>query len=381
MIEKTEKGRAKLTVNIGSGKTRKRRSKIVEYSGKKDLERQYQDFEDEVRSCRRTDLTLYELTDSYIINREILGIKATTIHGYRSDMERICCKFGHLKAYSLTTYMLNQYIVELTKKYSPKTIANTIFFLNACYEYAIKTGQLTTNPCRNATLPKRNKREIKTLGKEEMMVFLKALDNERLDFKVGYKLALLCGLRRSEVLGLLESDINLNFKTISINKTRHSVSGKEYVQTTKTERSHRTLALPNALCEDIAQLIDEHHSKPYIKSKYLIQDGFGNPMSPSQFSTTIMRIEERANIDAVSAHGLRHTFATLLNANGVDIAQISAELGHSNITTTLNTYTHVFGDATRSSRGIADLIDETLEKEHVQECENNLPPMCHFSAT
>ena len=71
-------------------------------------------------------------------------------------------------------------------------------------------------------------------------------------------------------------------------------------------------------------------------------------------------------------HGLRHTFATLLNANNVDIAQISAELGHSNLTTTLNIYTHVFGDVSSSSRGIADTIDSVFDKKGANEAHEDI---------
>jgi len=73
-------------------------------------------------------------------------------------------------------------------------------------------------------------------------------------------------------------------------------------------------------------------------------------------------IEQQHGIQHVSVHGLRHTFATMLNSSGIDIARISAELGHSNISTTLNKYTHVFGGATASSRGIADEMEIKFSK-------------------
>lgn len=357
-IQIIDKHTAKLVVEVGKGSKRKRKTKLVEYSGKRDLERQYRAFEDEAKQTPLTDITVENLLTSYINNRKIKGLKPTTERGYNIAKKRIISRFDGVLARDLTTYHLDEFISEMAEKYAPKTIANTVFLLNAAYERAIKTGQLTHNPCANATLPKKERTEIKTMNEDELILFMDALNNERLDYKVGYELCLLCGMRRSEVLGLQESDINFLFKYVQVNKTRHLVDGETIIQTPKTERSRRTLALPQMLIEDIAALIHEHHSKAYNHTDYLIQDGFGEPMNPSNFSSHLVRLEEKAGISHVTVHGLRHTFATLLNAEGVDIAQISAELGHSNITTTLNTYTHVFGGTTASSRGIADKMND-----------------------
>lgn len=358
MIKIIDKHTAKLVVEVGKGSKRKRKTKLVEYSGKRDLERQYRAFEEAAKQTPLTDITVENLLTSYINNRRIKGLKPTTERGYNIAKKRIISRFDGVLARDLTTYHLDEFISEMAEKYAPKTIANTVFLLNAAYERAIKTGQLTHNPCVNATLPKKERTEIQTMNEDELILFMDALNNERLDYKVGYELCLLCGMRRSEVLGLQESDINFLFKYVQVNKTRHLVDGETVIQTPKTERSRRTLALPQMLIEDMAALIHEHHSKAYNHTDYLIQDGFGEPMNPSNFSSHLVRLEEKAGISHVTVHGLRHTFATLLNAEGVDIAQISAELGHSNITTTLNTYTHVFGGTTASSRGIADKMND-----------------------
>ena len=166
-------------------------------------------------------------------------------------------------------------------------------------------------------------------------------------------------MRRSEVLGLKESDINIPFRCVTVAHTRHRVNGENIEQDTKTEQSHRTLALPDVVVEDIKVLIKEHDT-PYKHTDYLIQDGFGHPMNPSVLTNHIHDIEDAAGLTQISVHGLRHTFASMLNNAGVDIARISRELGHSNITTTFGVYTHVFGGASSSSRGIADALNEKV---------------------
>ena len=171
----------------------------------------------------------------------------------------------------------------------------------------------------------------------------------------------MCGLRRGEVLGLREADVSTVFRWVSIKRTRYVTDGKDYIKEPKTAQSKRRLALPKLLADEIDLLIQEHHSKEWQHSDYLIQDAFGDPLSPSVFSNKIRDI-----MPGITVHGLGHTFATLLNANGVDMAQISAELGHSNLATTLNIYMHIFGDISSSSRGIADTMDSVFDKKDAE---------------
>lgn len=361
MIEHISKGKAKLTVSTGSGSTRKRKSKIVTYSTKKELNELYRRFEDEVRHNPMIDTTVRELVESYIRSRKPLGVEATTIHGYEVAAERIYPSFQGIKAAEVTSYMVQDFINTLNEKYKPKTIRNTISLLSSSYDNAVRLGQLEKNPCKLVTLPKKEQKEIDIFNEEDIRKFLAALASERIDYQVAYKLALFCGMRRSEILGLKESDVNITFKSVSITKSRHNVKGEDVVQGTKTEQSHRTLAVPDFVIEDIKKLIERNNSFQYKRTDFLVQNGFGEPMTPSALSARIYDIEESAGLPMVSLHDLRHTFASMLNNAHVDIAMISRELGHSNIATTLSIYTHVFGNVAESSRSIADSLNDKFE--------------------
>lgn len=362
MIEKLGNNRAKLTVSIGSGRHRRRRAKTITYTSARDLKRQYQEFEYEVTRNKYTDMYVRELVESYIKYKKTLGIKQTTLHGYNRDASRIEEAIGDIRATKLTAFEIEDFIADMAETLSPKSIINTISLLNASYNRAVRTGQVSSNPVQLATIPKRKKPEIVTFSMEEMLKFWKLLDDERLDYKVGFGLCLFCGLRRSEVLGLREEDVNIPFKCVTVRNTRHQVDGMDIVSDTKTAQSHRTLALPDMLIDAIEDLIEEHHAIQYKHTDYLIQDGFGQPLSPSTFSKHINILEEDNDLPHVTVHGLRHTFASMLNSSGVDIARISRELGHSNIGTTMNIYTHIFGDVSASSRGIADIMSASVVK-------------------
>jgi integrase len=361
MIEKLGKNKAKLIVNIGSGKNRRRKSKVVTYTTKKELEKMYRDFESEIRHNPLVDTTVEELVQSYIRSRKPLGVEATTIAGYETAAERIYPRLGSICAKDLTSYQVQEFIADMGEKYAPKTIRNTESLLSSAYDNAVRLGQLASNPCKLVTLPEKEDSKIDIFTEEEIKRFLNALRDTRLDYKVAYELALFCGLRRSEICGLREEHISIPFKTITIEETRHRVNGKNVVQTTKTATSHRHLAVPDFVMEDIKALLKEHQRFQYRRTDYLIQDGFGQPINPSTITAAIYRIEDKANLPHVSPHDLRHTFASMLNNAHVDIAMISRELGHSNISITLNTYTHVFGNVAESSRGIADSLNDKFD--------------------
>ena len=358
MIKELGNHRARLIVNVGSGSNRKRFTKTVTYSGKKELNRMYAEYEAECRKNPLSDITVGELIDAYIDNSRTLGRKATTLRGYRIASERFSSFFKTISAKECTTYHVEKEIASMSQNsLSAKTIKNTIGLLSSSYEHAISIGQLEANPCKRVKLPQGIPREVQILHINEIQDFLYAIADAPLDDKVAYELALFMGLRRSEILGLKESDADILRGTLSIHNTRHRVDGKDVDQDTKTKRSTRVLALPEILLIDIAKLLQAHKEFPHEKVDYLIQDGFGNAILPQTLSTRLSRLEAKHHVPQISMHGLRHTYASLLNASGVDMARISAELGHSTLSTTMNIYTHVFKEASESSKGIAQVID------------------------
>ena len=362
MIEYISKGKAKLVVSVGSGKSRKRKAKTVTYTSKRELERMHQRFIDEVHHNPLIDTTVDELLEMYINSRRTLGVEATTIKGYETAAKRVYSRFGGINATDLTSFQVQAFVSDMHEKYSAKTIRNTISLLSSAYDNAIRLGQLANNPCKFVTLPKKEQTKIEIFTEDEIGRFLRALNDTRLDYKVAYELALFCGLRRSEILGLTEDSIDTTFKWVKVRQTRHTINGENIIQGTKTATSRRELAVPDFVIEDIKTLIAQHNAVEYEHTDFLIQDGFGKPMGSSALTTQIYRIEDRAGLPHVSLHDLRHTFASMLNASGVDIAMISHELGHSSIVITMDTYMHVFGNISESSRGIADSLNSKFDK-------------------
>ena len=361
MIEKVSKDKYRFIVSIGGRADRKRFCKTVVCSSKRELKKLYDEFEEECRQLPPTDITVQDLLESYIAYCRTLGRKQTTLRGYRVTAERCYPSIGGISAKSLTTYQLEKFVALMgEKRLSAKTIKNTIGLLSSAYDHAIFIGQLKENPCKRVSLPKQQPKDIRIFYLEEIPKFLEAIADVELDEKVAYELALFLGLRRSEILGLRESDVDIVKGLVYVHTTRHRVDGEDVVQDTKTKRSTRILALPDILIIDLARLLEIHRQFPYESTDYLIQNGAGDPLGSQALSSRLSRLEKEKGLPNVTLHGLRHTYASLLHSQGVDMANISAELGHSNLATTMNIYTHIFQSATNASRGIASTINNFM---------------------
>lgn len=358
MIKELEKGKARLIVSVGGREDRRRYCKTVSYKTKKELNQLYREFEEECQDMPSGDVTVKRLLTDYIDYCKTLGRKATTIKGYRDAVERLSSPIQTISAVSLTTYQLEKEIALMSSNgLGAKTIKNTMGLVSAAYRHAIRIGLLEDNPCERLVLPKVEPRDIRIFYLDEIQPFLDALADVDLNEKVAYELALFLGLRRSEILGLKESDVDIVRGMVDIHSTRHRVDGEDIETDTKTKRSTRTLALPDILILDIARLLQIHREFPYEKTDFLIQDGFGQPLSPQTLSSRLVRLEDKKGLPHVTIHGLRHTYASLLHSQGVDMANISAELGHSNLTTTQNIYTHIIKTPSQASRGVANAIN------------------------
>lgn len=371
-IKYLSRNKAKLIVSVGSASRGNRRTwtKTVTITGKKDAERQYLEFKAE---CTQTmlDGTVEELLETYIDMQRIKGLKETTLRGYESYAKRLKLAFKGINARDLTPYQIERFIASAVKgdaqngypkKASPKTIKGYISLLSSAYKMAIRNKLLTYNPCDAVIIPKQKRPDITVLTKDDIPKFIDALDDTTLDLRVVYELALFCGLRRSEIMGLMNTDVNVIWSTIKVQRTRHRMNCEDVIQGTKTERSRRIVSVPEFVMSDIVRLMEQHERDPYIENPFLIQYA-SEPMRPDYAKRQIKEFTKTHGLPDVTLHGLRHTFATMLNASGeFDIAEISAALGHSSIGTTINIYTHLFDEASHSARRVSEFMQKGIQK-------------------
>lgn len=364
--------KCKLIVSCGyDAKGRQiRRCKTVTYTSQRNAEKQYRAFEAEVLAgaVSNKSIKLEKLMDDVISSLEQRGRKPTTIKGYKAIKSRVIDTLGNPQAGKLTTYDIDRWIEELiAKDYAPKTIHSSVRFLSECFDKGIKWKLLSTNPCSDAELPRmRVKNQKVVLDETTIKPFLTAVKEcEDIDVKVMLELALLLGLRRSEILGLTVHDIDLEDGIVSVRGTRHRVGKDDYNDDTKTEGSTRVLAMPESLRQDIEELIAHHedvHERYKTSSDYLILDQCGEPPKPNTAGAWVRAFTESNGLPSVSLHGLRHTHATLIHHLGHELTEISSQLGHTVQSTTLNVYMHMFRGASAASRSIANDLENLLQE-------------------
>ena len=363
-VRKLGKNKWQLIVDYydDEGKRRKH-TKTVYCNGKRAAKDLLDDFADSWEDAMPQETSVSQLLQDYIDKCEVKGLKPNTIRGYKNIRKSIeKNKIGKVAARSLTTYQLEKYIVTMIKdeELDPKTVKNRISLLKAAYKMAIRNGLLRENPCDSVELPKLKRADIKILTEDEVDKFVEKLSEQDLDLRVMCELALFCGLRRGEILGLKIEDVDFDKGCIYARHVRYIIDGETIFEEPKTEKSRRTFSCPQFILNDIKDLIHEHAE--ISDSDFLIQY-VGEPMKPDYASNIVIKFIDSLGMQHVTLHGLRHTFASMLNASGnFDIAEISSALGHSNITTTMNLYVDVFNGVSHSSKRISNAFDEKYGK-------------------
>lgn len=244
------------------------------------------------------------------------------------------------------TYELN------VRKVSANTVKHRHANIRKALQYAYQTDLIATNPADKVQLPKTEEFEGNYYNEKELKELFSAAKGDRLE--LGIILASFYGLRRSEVVGLKWSAIDFDNKTITIRHivTEAVVDGKTQLiqkNRTKTKSSHRTLPLIEPFEELLIRLKKEQmrnrilcgsaYCTDYLE--YIYVNEIGELVKPGFITQHFPLLLEKNGLRKIRFHDLRHSCASLLYANGVLLKDIQAWLGHSNISTTANIYTHM----------------------------------------
>lgn len=292
-------------------------------------------------------------------------LSPTTIDGYNNIINNhVILLLGDLKLQDIKTYNIQQYFDKKFKTLSAKTLTQHYRVLHKAFDYACRIGLIEKNPCKNVDRPKEKKIETKVLNIEETKELLDIV-NGHWYYGAPVTLALLLGLRRGEVLGLRWEDINFKDKTITINQTLEKVKGKFVFKEPKTEKSKRTIAIT----DDIVKILNAHkkqqmklqiafHGEWQNKYNLVCTRDNGKPITPTVLSTGFQLFLKKHKLPSMRFHDLRHTNATLMLAAGVSAKVAGNRLGHSNIKTTLDLYSHVLEHIDRDA---AEKLDSMLK--------------------
>lgn len=229
---------------------------------------------------------------------------------------------------------------------SPSTVRSAHIALSGAMKAAVKDEYLARNPCEHAELPKLRTAPVGYLSLEEVRRVLAAVSTT--DARARWLLALTVGLRQGEALGLRWADVDLEAGTLTVRHQLQRQTGRGLILTTpKSKAGNRTVRLSGVLVEALrAQRVAHLEQRLLLGEQwhdldFVFPSSTGTPRDPRNDNRAWKALLRTAKVPSVRLHDARHTAATLYLSGGVHARVVMEILGHSQISHTLNTYTHV----------------------------------------
>ena len=244
---------------------------------------------------------------------------------------------------------------------APRTIQYLHAILRAALSQAVRDDLVPRNVAKLVETPRAPRAEVQPLSVEESKQLLAAAARDRLH--AFYAVALAMGLRRGEALGLRWDDIDFEVGVLHVRRALQYVDRKLAFVDPKTSRSRRSIPMPDVCVRALtAHRTRQAEERLAAGSKWqdhnlVFATVIGTPLDPRNVSRRFGNLCRIAGIRHIRLHDLRHTCATLLLAQGVAPRVVMETLGHSGISLTMNTYTHVLPVLQRDA---ASKIDHVL---------------------
>lgn len=238
---------------------------------------------------------------------------------------------------------------------APVGFTQIISIVKNTLDYALRLGMIESNPMLYVIKPKKqttiSDKHGNYYNKDELKKFLDVAKNTDLKKYTLFRLLAFSGIRIGECLALTWHDLDYKNSTIAINKTYAKTNNGIKIQTPKTKASIRKISLDIETIQ-VLKYWQLNQRKQLLKvginamnkQQLIFSNNKNSFIANETVRLAIHQIAKKAGIYPITTHGFRHTHATLLFASGMDIKQVQARLGHSNVQTTLNIYTHAMKD-------------------------------------
>lgn len=292
-------------------------------------------------------------------------IKESTVYTQAGIISvQILPYFGSLRVDKIDTAYCQKRINKLHNHY--KNYHNVISLLRRIFDYAKVMKQIKTNPMNDVIIPKKRKtldnndKQVNFYNKDQLRTFLETLkEHAPYQMYVAFRVLAFTGMRKGELAALKWSDVDFENGTISINRTvAFNNVGKFHIQTPKTRKSIRTISTDTITLNALKAWKNELRKELFKQGKNIDKgDGFIFHTQKENFiikyiDKFLPSFLKKYDLPPIKPHGFRHTHASLLFESGASIKEVQDRLGHENIKTTMDIYTHV----TKSAR------EKTAEK-------------------
>lgn len=352
-------GEGSITTTIRNGKTYYKANITIGWDSKgKQIRKSFGSFKksvvlDKINTAKyesknnilsNSDITFGDLFKGWIFDFKKIEVSANTFYEYEATYRLRVAPYSiaYKKVNQITLNDLQKYFNEMQENFSANTIKKTYIQVHSCIKFAMIQGILFRDVCLGVTLQKAIKQDkINVFSREEQNKIITYLDTRDIVDCLIY-FTFYTGLRLGEVLGLRWSDISnnvlkvkrqyrRNVKVEQVNDRQLTYEFKEL----KTKNSEREIPLPEKAI-NLLNLLPRNCD--------LIFNNFGKPIEPKKPQRKITKICKELNLKHRSFHSIRHSYATRLFELDVPIKTVQVLLGHSEIATTMDIYTHVMLD-------------------------------------
>ena len=300
----------------------------------------------------------------------------STVVREKQDIDRFLPYLGNHKLTELRPEHFRQLYAQLRKEISPATnkplSETTVEGVHACLcgilSDAMESGFLDHNPAWRTYRYSGKRKERIVADAETTRKLIDALEKESIKYETYYKLIIATGMRRGECCGIKWNDINYDERSIHIHRNVVKITGEEIiVKEPKTSAGDRYVyfsAELESLLKEYREYCrweaDAYESYELTDDDYIFRrHDTSLPMTPTTFTWRFKLILKKNHLpEKLNVHSMRHTNASLMIANGADVATVAGLLGHSQISTTLDIYTHAFDKNKReASKQLQDNLD------------------------
>lgn len=340
-----------------------------------------------VTECENKDINelenvkLKEFAEYWLEKHVKQNLAPKTILSYTAELNhRIIPALGNIKMKDLKPLHLIDFYNALNDaprldkrpgKLSGRAKQNIHRILSSMLTDAVKWQVIKDNPATKVEAPKNSRKQAKYYDESQSKLLLSALDKlddkwRNIKWKTVTYIALFTGMRIGEIMGLEWSDIDFTNGILKIQRASQYANKQRITKSPKNETSIRTIAINQTLINilnEYKEYWDKQKNKCEDKwndTNRLFVQWNGLPMFPGSYGKWLPKFLTDNKLPKINPHGLRHTSATILINQGLNIKAVSARLGHADTTTTLNIYTHVLKSADREA---AERLENLLIKD------------------
>ena len=367
-VKKLPNGKWQYVIDIGIVEGKRKQKKKGCYNSRRDAENALRKILNRVETNMYVDtknLTLGQYLEQWLETYAKINVTYTTYVSYRASIIFRLKNILDNRLSDINPFIIQRQYSELLQKgYSPTSVNYTHRVLNQALKQAVKWNMIAINPCNVVTPPKKAHVEKEILTLEEINQIRLFLYTNHKSYYIIFMIAITTGMRRSEIAALEWSDINYGTNRISVSKAmKYSSDRKLIISTTKNRTSTRSIDMTESLVQALREwnrtqkLNQLKYGENYIenfhsgKKRYFIcTKENGDYVKIDYYNRKLQKILKALDIDKhVRFHDIRHTHATLLLEQNVEAKVIQERLGHSNISTTMDLYSHVTRNVQKSA--------------------------------